>query len=134
MARRTENIGALYEIVIERMRQRTTAEWRGRLDAFDVPNGVVTDLEGLLADPYLADIGFFEPVEHPSEGEMLTMAIPVMFSSSPGDSFRLPPPRLGEHTRLVLGELGLSDAEIDEIAPHPQPSPRQRGGTNIAGG
>jgi crotonobetainyl-CoA:carnitine CoA-transferase CaiB-like acyl-CoA transferase len=115
LARRTDNIGELYEIVIDGMRRRTTAEWRERLDSFDVPNGVVTSLEGLLADPYLNDAGFFEPVEHPSEGKMLTMAIPMMFSGSPGDSFRLPPPRLGEHTRNVLGEFGYSDAEIDDI-------------------
>jgi crotonobetainyl-CoA:carnitine CoA-transferase CaiB-like acyl-CoA transferase len=72
LTRRTDNIGELYEIVIERMRRRTTAEWRERLDRFDVPNGVVTDLEGLLADPYLAETGFFQQVEHPSEGKMLT--------------------------------------------------------------
>jgi len=116
LGRRTDNIGELYEIVIERMRQRSTAEWRERLDRFDVPNGVVTGLEGLLTDPYLADTGFFERVEHPTEGKMLTTAIPVMFSGSPGDSFRLPPPRLGEHTRSVLRELGYSDTEVDEIA------------------
>ena len=116
LARRTDNIGELYEIVIERMRWRTTAEWRERLDAFDVPNGVVTDLAGLLADPYLDETGFFKRVDHPTEGKMLTTAVPVMFSGSPGDSFRLAPPRLGEHTRSVLGELGYSDAEIDGIA------------------
>jgi crotonobetainyl-CoA:carnitine CoA-transferase CaiB-like acyl-CoA transferase len=116
LARRTDNIGELYEIVIERMRRRTTAEWRERLDAFDVPNGVVTDLEGLLTDPYLAETGFFERVDHPTEGKMLTTAVPVMFSGSPGDSFRLAPPRLGEHTRSVLAELGYYDAEIDGIA------------------
>jgi crotonobetainyl-CoA:carnitine CoA-transferase CaiB-like acyl-CoA transferase len=115
LTRRTDNIGELYEIVIERMRRRTTAEWRERLDRFDVPNGVVTDLEGLLADPYLAETGFFEQVEHPSEGRMLTTAVPVLLSGSPGNSFRLPPPRLGEHTRDVFGELGYSDAEIEQI-------------------
>src|ERR1700751_2784163 len=115
LARRTDNIGELYEIVIEGMRRPTTAEWRERLALFDVPNGVVTDLEGLLADPYLAETGFFQQVEHPSEGKMLTTAVPMMFSSSPGDGFRLPPPRLGEHTRSVLGDLGLSDTEIDEV-------------------
>jgi crotonobetainyl-CoA:carnitine CoA-transferase CaiB-like acyl-CoA transferase len=113
LARRTANIDELYAIIVERMRQRSTAEWRERLDKFDVPNGVVTDLEGLLADPYLAETGFFERVEHPSEGRMLTMAVPSMFSVTPGNSFRLPPPRLGEHTRAVLGELGYSAAQID---------------------
>jgi len=116
LARRTDNISELYEIVIERMRRRTTAEWRERLDQFDVPNGVVTGLEGLLTDPYLAATEFFERVEHPTEGKMLTTAVPVMFSGSPGDNFRLPPPRLGEHTREVLSELGYSDAEMGEIS------------------
>jgi crotonobetainyl-CoA:carnitine CoA-transferase CaiB-like acyl-CoA transferase len=116
LARRTENIGALYEIVTERMRRRTTSEWRTRLDLFDVPNGIVTDLEGLLADPYLAETGFFERVEHPSEGKMLTTAIPVAFSASPGASFRLHAPRLGEHTRAVLAELGYSDADIRSLS------------------
>src|SRR5881394_1732397 len=82
--RRTANIDELYTLLADRMRRRTTAEWRSRLDEFDVPNGVVNDLPGLLADPYLRDTGFFQPVEHPSEGPTVTTGIPVAFSGSPG--------------------------------------------------
>ena len=114
IAGRTANIDALYTIVAERMRRRTTREWRTRLDRFDVPNGVVNDLAGLIADPYLNETGFFQPLDHPSEGRLVTTAVPVGFSETPG-AVRLPPPRLGEHTAELLGELGYAPAEIGEI-------------------
>jgi len=113
--RRTANIDALYTLIDEHMRRRTTAEWRARLDRFDVPNGVVNDLPGLIADPYLNKTGFFRRVEHPSEGPTVTTAIPVSFSATPGE-LRLPPPRLGEHSAAILAELGYSAAEIAEIS------------------
>jgi crotonobetainyl-CoA:carnitine CoA-transferase CaiB-like acyl-CoA transferase len=112
---RTENIDALYTILGETMQTRSTAEWRERLDAHDVPNGVVNDMQAVVADPRLAEGGFFRRYEHPSEGACVAMPYPVDFSASPVD-FRLPPPRLGEHNSEILGKLGYSAAEIAEIA------------------
>jgi crotonobetainyl-CoA:carnitine CoA-transferase CaiB-like acyl-CoA transferase len=111
---RTINIDALYTILGERMRTRDTAEWRTRLDAADVPNGVVNDMQAVVADPGLNDSGFFHRYDHPSEGPCVTMRYPVDFSATPA-GFRLPPPRLGEHTEALLAELGYDAAEISEI-------------------
>ena len=41
--------------------------------------------------------------------------IPLRFSDSPAEISRLPP-RLGEHGREILGELGLSCEDIDALA------------------
>ena len=112
---RTANIDALYTILGERMRMRTTAEWRARLDAADVPNGVVNDMEAVVADPRLNETGFFHRYEHPSEGECVTMLHPVAYSETPA-GFHRPPPRLGEHTAEILGDLGYTAAEIADIS------------------
>ena len=111
---RTTNIDALYTILGERMRTRSTAEWRARLDGVDVPNGVVNDMKAVVADPGLNDSGFFHRYDHPTEGPCVTMRYPVDFSATPA-GFHLPPPRLGEHTEALLAELGFDAGEIAEI-------------------
>jgi crotonobetainyl-CoA:carnitine CoA-transferase CaiB-like acyl-CoA transferase len=111
IAGRTANIDALYTLVDGILRTGSTAEWRGRLDRFDVPNGIVNDLAGVVADPYLHETGFFVPVDHPSEGATVTMAIAPEFSRSRPE-LGLPPPRLGEHNAELLAEIGYSAAQI----------------------
>ena len=77
-------------------------------------NGIVTDLERLLADPYLAETGFSEPVRHPSEGKILTMAVPVMFRGRPAKASASRRPA-SANTPMRCAAVGYSDAEIDRI-------------------
>jgi crotonobetainyl-CoA:carnitine CoA-transferase CaiB-like acyl-CoA transferase len=116
---RTQNIDALYSIVAEEIAARTTSEWRERLDAADIPNGAMNLLQDLPTDPYLCETKFFNTYEHPSEGKVVTTSIPLRFSATPG-SLRLPPPRLGEHSREVLSAMGCAPGEIEALAPSKQ--------------
>ena len=115
LAARTRHIDDVYRLAGEALAGRTSREWLALLDKLEIPAGPVNALEDLPDDPHLAAIGFFRHVRHPSEGEIVMPDIPLRFSQSPGDISRLPP-GFGEHGREVLGEIGLSTAEIDALA------------------
>jgi crotonobetainyl-CoA:carnitine CoA-transferase CaiB-like acyl-CoA transferase len=71
-------------------------------------------LESLLHDPHLDDVGLFEIRDHPTEGALRTMRLPLRFFGSQPHNAR-PSPHLGEHTEEVLREAGLSNAEITAL-------------------
>ena len=108
---RTANIDTLLGLVAARLKTRTTAEWRAMLDYADIPNGAMNSLGDILDDRHLADIGFFERMEHPSEGRTVMMGVAPRFSESPG-GIRRGAPRLGEHSNEVLVEAGFTAEEI----------------------
>ena len=62
------------------------------------------------SDPHLASRGLFFRLETP-RGEIPQVRTPV----TPKDTAFTPPPRAGEHTRAILREGGLGDAEIDAL-------------------
>jgi crotonobetainyl-CoA:carnitine CoA-transferase CaiB-like acyl-CoA transferase len=108
---RAENVETCYGLITEVLRTKSTAEWVKLLVAADLPHGPANRLEDLLVDEYLHEAGFFHRAEHPTEGEMTTLGIPVAYDGSPATIRRLPP-GLGEHTAEVLAEAGLTATEI----------------------
>lgn len=102
-ALRSQNINELYSLLAQIVAERTTAEWVELLGAADLPVTPVLSLEDLLNDEHLRAIGFFQREEHPSEGEMRTIGIPVRFSRTPGAIRRLAP-RLDEHREEIFIE------------------------------
>ena len=115
MTTRTANIQDIYNDLATLLVTRTTAEWLDLFDRADIPATPLHTLESLIADPHLADIGFFTKVEHPSEGTLTNIGLPSSWSATPPAASRLAP-RLGEHSAEVLGEHGYSDTEIQALA------------------
>ncbi len=111
---RVQNIDDTYEETAKTMATRTTNEWLDIFDKNSVPINVVNTLDGLIDDPHLNAVNFWEIVDHPTEGRIRMMGFPVNFSATPADVRRLPP-RLGENSIEILREANLSQAEIDAM-------------------
>jgi crotonobetainyl-CoA:carnitine CoA-transferase CaiB-like acyl-CoA transferase len=111
LADRVRNIDETYSKTGEIMATRSTREWLDLFDRSGVPTIVVNSLEDLAVDPHLQATGFWQTVEHPTEGTLRMPKFPVNFGSTPA-SIRRHAPRLGEHTEEVLREAGLSAEQV----------------------
>ena len=108
---RSKNIDALYEIVVNVMQSKSSAEWRAILEDADVPVMPMNEPEDLFDCPHLSAVDMFPIVEHPTEGTIRHIKVPVAFSKTPGGYYRHPE-RLGESTASVLEEVGYSADDI----------------------
>ncbi|MDB5445234.1 MAG: L-carnitine dehydratase/bile acid-inducible protein, partial [Phenylobacterium sp.] len=123
---RTDHIGELYAILADILLGRTTADWVRTLEELEVPCGPVMSLDDLADDPHLAATGFFARIETEAGAALRFPGVPVLF-----DGERPPvrmPPRLGEHTREVLAQAGLSEDEIAALTPARQAEPQTQTG------
>ena len=111
---RSQNYQAAYAMVADEMKRRTTAYWLEALERGDIPVQRMNTLDDIVADPHLNAIGYLRLVDHPSEGRIRMLEVPSEWSESK-PQYRRHAPRLGEHTREVLGEAGLSDSQIDQL-------------------
>lgn len=91
------------------------AHWLPLLEKHDVPFAPERRLQDLPDDPQVRHLDMFYAIEHPQQGTVRAAHRPVRFDGDHRSDF-LPPPVLGEHTREVLREAGLSADEIDRMA------------------
>jgi formyl-CoA transferase len=86
--------------------------WKRALEEADVPYSVVATYDDVANDAQMAANDVFVEVEEPGLGSVRTVSSPFHLEAHPKMTAERPP-RLGEHTREVLAELGLETSEID---------------------
>ncbi|HXG20810.1 MAG TPA: CoA transferase [Methylomirabilota bacterium] len=85
-----------------------------RLAQEDCMAAPVNTYEQTFADPQVMHNQMAVEVNHARVGKVKVGGIPVKLKKTPG-AVRLAPPTLGQHTREVLQELGLGDADLEKL-------------------
>jgi crotonobetainyl-CoA:carnitine CoA-transferase CaiB-like acyl-CoA transferase len=111
---RSQNYDIVYGFVSDEMKKRSTAQWIEGLEKADVPVQRMNSLADIMEDPHVKATEYFRTVEHPTEGRLKSMKVPSEWSESKPE-YRRHAPRLGEHTREVLREAGMSDKAITKL-------------------
>ena len=90
-------------------------QWLRLLEENDVPASPLYNMKEVMQDPQVLHLGVTEEVEHPKTGKAKYVGGPVHYEGLSAEKSG-PPPLPGEHTAIVLGELGYSRAEIEKLA------------------
>jgi formyl-CoA transferase/CoA:oxalate CoA-transferase len=115
-ATRVEHRAELLEILEPLVASRPGADWLDRLEAAGIPAGPIHTVAEALAHPQVLARGMVTTIDHPTAGPIRLPGVPVRLSDTPG-AVRTPPPRLGEHTRAILGSiLDLDASRLDDLA------------------
>jgi crotonobetainyl-CoA:carnitine CoA-transferase CaiB-like acyl-CoA transferase len=102
------------DLLQNRLSAAPSAELLARLQAAEIPCGPINAVPDSLSDPHYLARGNIVEQQHPTAGLIRSLANPVRLSDTPA-AYRLPPPRLGEHTHIILEELGYSAAQIESL-------------------
>ncbi len=93
---------------------RPAKEWVRELNAIGVPAGQVLTVQQALADDQLASRRLIGPLE--VQGESLDLAGSPVVMNGERRMPQTPPPELGADNAAIWSELGLSNAEINDLA------------------
>ena len=104
----------LMPLLRERLARHTREELSAVFEREGLPFALITDPQHLFADPHLLQTGGLAPMTLPDGRET---SVPLLPLTLDGErlGLRLDPPRLGQHGREVLLDVGYSDDQINAM-------------------
>ena len=104
----------LMPLLRERLALHTREELSAVFEREGLPFALITDPQHLFADPHLLQTGGLAPMTLPDGRETLVPLLPLALDGE-RLGLRLDPPRLGQHGREVLLDVGYSDDDINAM-------------------
>ena len=96
-------------------RKQSTSWWLDLLRQEKISAGSINNIQQVLTDPQVLSRQMVQSITHPTAGEVKLLGPVAKFSHTPA-KIQSHPPLLGEHTRVVLGDLlGRSPEEIQRM-------------------
>ena len=111
---RSKNRAALNAEINALTRKRTSAEWVERMNKAGVPSGPINTIDQVFADPQVRHWKMVERLETHLRGPIELAGQPMKLSRTPSHLV-VEPPAAGQHTDEILGELGYSSSEIEDL-------------------
>ena len=96
----------------ESLMQKSAAAWQKHFELSDIPAERVATLEEAISMTQLLARGYFKP--SPVDAD-ITLPLAAYHMSQGGPELTVAPPMLGQHSRNILENAGLSAAEIDRL-------------------
>jgi crotonobetainyl-CoA:carnitine CoA-transferase CaiB-like acyl-CoA transferase len=112
--KRIQNSRAIIDAIRPDFLEKTTAEWEEAFTALGLMCTPVNDYGALIDHPQVAAVGALAWTDQPDTGLIPVPGLPGVDPAAASDE-RGPSPRIGQHTRPVLRELGYDDGAIAEL-------------------
>ena len=111
---RHENIDARLELTQKVLKIKTTEDWLNILNEHDVPCAPVLTRKDVIRNEQVLANDIVEIIDHPIAGKIRQSKIAARFSLSEKKK-NSGAPAHGENTKEILGGLGYSDSEIEDL-------------------